>query len=158
MTDLREPGLLGDLFCPALDGLALYLDAAPAVAAGQVVMMGVGLAAAVQDLSARVPDRVHAARLAEYLKMPVDRRQADGLTAFAELRMDLLSAAEPRQPVKHRSHSLGLPGAAHPGTVRPVAGRALGETHNSHGTSRDGTLWPARGAAWCDRVAPSAGG
>jgi hypothetical protein len=27
--------------------------------------------------------------------------------------------------------------------VRPFGGRALGETHNSHGTSRDGRLWPA---------------
>jgi hypothetical protein len=70
----------------------------------------------------------------------------------------LLSAAESRQPVKHRRHGLGLTGAAHPGTVRPVAGRAFRETHNSHGTSRDGALWPARGAACCDRGVPAARG
>src|SRR5262249_23222641 len=65
--------------------------------------------------------------------------------------MDLLSAAEPWQPVKHGRHRLCLPSAADPGAVRPAAGRALGETHNSHRTSSDGRLWTGRlapGAGW----------
>ena len=52
MPDLGEPCLPGDLVGPAFDGLALDLNAAPAVPAGQVVMMGVGLAAPVQNLTA----------------------------------------------------------------------------------------------------------
>src|SRR5215468_6577468 len=58
--------------------------------------------------------------------------------------MDLLSAAEPRQPVEDGGHGLGLPGPANPGAMRPFAGRALGDVHNSHGTSQDGGLRPAR--------------
>jgi hypothetical protein len=99
MPDLREPSLLGDLLGPALDGLALDLDAPPAGAAGEVVMMSVGLAPPVQGLTAGIPDRVHPARLAEYLQVPVDRRQAHGFAAFPELGVDLLSAAEPWQSV-----------------------------------------------------------
>ena len=142
MANLREPGLPGNLFRPVLDSLAFDLDAAAAVAARQMVVVSVRLASPVEDLTARVPDRVHAARLAEHLQVPVDGRQADLLAALSQLGVDLLSAAEPGQPVKHGGHRLGLPSAADPGAVRPFGGRALGETHNSHGTSRDGRLWP----------------
>jgi hypothetical protein len=142
VPDLGESGLACDLVGPALDRLAFHLDAAPAVPAREVMMMGVCPAAPIQDLAGRVPDRVHPARLAEHLEVPVDRRQADRLPALPQLGVDLLGAAEPRQPVKHGRDRLGLPGATDPGALRPPAGPALGEVHNSHGSSQDGKLSP----------------
>ena len=68
VTDLGEAGLLGDLLGPALDGAAFDLDAATAVPAGQMVVVGVGLAAPVQDLARRSliasirPDSLRACR------------------------------------------------------------------------------------------------
>jgi hypothetical protein len=100
MADVSESGFGGYLFRPALDGLALYLDAAAAVAAGQVVVMGVGAAAPVQRLAARVPDGIDEPVLAEHLKMPVDGREADVLTASPELSVNLLGAGESGQHVK----------------------------------------------------------
>ena len=70
--------------------------------------------------------------------MSVDRGQADRLAALAEFGVDLLGAAEPGQPVEDGRNRLGLPRAADPGALRPDAGRALGEVHNSHGSSQDG--------------------
>ncbi len=91
--------------------------------------------------------------------MPVDGGQADRLPALPQLSVDLLGAAEPGQPVKDGRDRLGLPGAANPGALRPAAGRALGEVHNSHGSSQHGKLWPtqARPAAG-GRIEPPAGG
>jgi hypothetical protein len=83
VTHFSEPGLLGYLLGPVLDGTAFYLHAAAAVAAGEVVMVRVGLATAVQDLAGRVPDRVDSAALAEDLQVPVDSGQADLFAAFA---------------------------------------------------------------------------
>ena len=57
--------------------------------------MGIGLAAPVQGLTARVPDRVHQAVGAEHLEVPVDGGQADVLALPAEFGVDLLRAAEP---------------------------------------------------------------
>jgi len=80
---VREASLLCHLVGPPLHGLAFDLDAATAVPAGQMVMVGVGLAPAVKRLAAGVPDRVDPASLAECLKMPVDRGQADLLAMVA---------------------------------------------------------------------------
>jgi hypothetical protein len=51
VTDLGEAGLLGDLFGPVLDRASFDLDALAAIPAGQMVMVSVGLAPAVQDLA-----------------------------------------------------------------------------------------------------------
>ena len=51
----------------------------------------------VQRLAAGVTDRVDAARLAEHLQVPVDGGQPDGLALAAQLRVDLLGAAEAGQ-------------------------------------------------------------
>src|SRR5262245_22004201 len=85
--------------------------------------------------------------------MSVDRGQADRLATLAELGVDLLRAAEPGQPVEDGRDSLGLPGTADPGALRPDPGRALGEVHNSHGSSQDRQLWPTNGRrAACGRI------
>jgi len=52
VPDFGEARLASNLVGPAFDRLALDLDAAPAVPAGQVVMMGVGLAPPVKNLAA----------------------------------------------------------------------------------------------------------
>jgi hypothetical protein len=140
VADIGEAGLPRDLLGPALDGATLDLDAAATGTAGQVVMVGVGLAAPVQDLARGVPDRVDPAALAQHLKVPVHGREADLLAAISQLRVDLLGTAEPRQTVKHRSDRLGLPRPADPGAVRRRAGSALGRTHVSHGSSQDAKL------------------
>ena len=89
--------------------------------------------------------------------MPVDRGQADRLAAFAEFGVDLLGAAEPGQPVEDGRDRLSLPGTADPGALRPDPGRALGEVHNSHGSSRDGQLWPANGRRAASGRVPAGG-
>ena len=78
------------------DRTPLDLDALSAVPAGQVMVMGVATALAVERLAAGVPDRVDPAVFAEHLKVPVDGGQADMLATGAQLGMDLLSAAESR--------------------------------------------------------------
>jgi len=82
VPDIGESGLGGYLLCPPLDGAALDLDAAPAVPAGQVVVMRVTAAPAVERLAAGVPDRVYLAVLAQHLEVPVDGGQAHVLTAM----------------------------------------------------------------------------
>ena len=129
VIDGGEPGLGRDLLGPALHRAALDLDAGPAVAADQVVVVGVALAPAVQRLPAGVPDRVHLAVLAEHLQVPVDGGQADVLATLAQLGMDLLGAAEPGQPVQDRRQRLSLPGPAHPGAAQRTRSR-----HRRHHT------------------------
>src|SRR5271155_853613 len=96
--------------------------AAPALTAGQVVVVHGGPALAVQQLAAGVPDGVHVALLAERLQVPVDGGQADMLALAAQLGVDLLGTAEAGQPDQRRGQRLRLPGPARP---RP-AGRARG--------------------------------
>ncbi len=79
MPDVAEPGVGRDLFGPALYCLAFHLDAATAVAAGQVVMVGIGAAPPVQRLAGRARNGVDLAVFAEHLEVPVDGRQADVL-------------------------------------------------------------------------------
>ena len=68
--------------------------------------------------------------------MPVDRGQAHLLAAVPQLSVDLLGAAEPRQPIQDGSYRLGLPGTADPGAVRSAAWCTLRHTHISHGSSQ----------------------
>src|SRR5947207_15020180 len=116
VADVGEARLGGDLFCPLLDGPALDLHAAPAVAAGQVVVMDARLALPVEDLAAGVADRVDAAFLAERLQMPVHSGQPDVLALAPQLRVDLLGAAEARQALQRGRQGLRLPGPARPGS------------------------------------------
>ena len=99
MPDLGEASPLRDVIGPALDGFPLDLNAAATTPAGQVVMVGVGLAAPVERLPGRVPDRVDPPGLAEHLQMPVHGREPDGLARGEQLGVNLLRAAEPGQPV-----------------------------------------------------------
>jgi hypothetical protein len=72
VADVSEAGLGRHLLGLALHGPALDLHAAAAVAAGQVVMVGVDAAASAQGLAAGVPGRVDLAVLAEHLEVLVD--------------------------------------------------------------------------------------
>ena len=98
VIDRGEAGLGGDLCRPLLDDAALHLDAAAAGAAGEVVVVRGGVALPVEGLPGLVADGVDGALLAEHLQVTVDRGKSDGLTASAELCVDLLSAAEAREP------------------------------------------------------------
>ncbi len=118
MSDVGEPGIARDLFGPALHCLAFHLDAATAVAAGQVVMMGIGAAPPVEGLAARAGNRVDLTGFAEHLEVPVDGGQADVLSSPAQLRVNLLGAAESGQPVKRSRQDFGLPSAADPRAAR----------------------------------------
>ena len=109
-----ETRLRGDALRPLLDRAALDLHAAPAIAAGQVVVVHGGPALAVQQLAAGVPDGVHAALLAERLQVPVDGGQAHVLALAAQLGVDLLGTAEAGQPGQRRGQRLRLPGPARP--------------------------------------------
>jgi hypothetical protein len=130
MTYVGEPGVGGYLLGPPLDSLALDLDATAAVAAGEVMMVSVRAAAAVQDLAARAGDGVDLPGLAEHLEMAVDGGQADVLAAAAQLGMNLLSAAESGQPVQGRGQHLGLAGTTNPGAARGTRrNRGLRGTH-----------------------------
>src|SRR6185503_17597412 len=115
MADVGEARLGGDLFCPLLDGPALDLHAAPAVSAGQVVVVDARLALPVEDLAAGVADRVDVAVLAERLQVPVDGGQPDLLAPAPQLRVDLLGTAEARQALERGRQGLRLPGPARPG-------------------------------------------
>jgi hypothetical protein len=86
----------GDLLGPSLDGAFLHLDAAPAFAAGQVVVVGVARAPPVERLAAGVTNRVDPAVLAQDLQVTVDGGEAYVLAPAAQLGMDLLRAAETR--------------------------------------------------------------
>src|SRR5579859_1602537 len=83
-----EAGLRGDLFGPALYRAAFDFHAAATGAAGQVVMVGVGAAAAVEGLAVGVPDRVDLAVFAEHLEVAVDGGEADLLATPAQFRID----------------------------------------------------------------------
>ena len=102
MADVGEPGLGRDLLGPQLNRLALDLDAATAVPAGQMVVMGVGAAAAVEGLAVRIPDGVDLAVLAQHLEVPVDGGQSNVLAAPPQLGVDLLGAAEAGEHVQSR--------------------------------------------------------
>ena len=92
--------------------------------------MGIGLAAPVKRLAAGVPDRVDPPGVRENLKVPVDGSEADALAAAAQFGIDLLRAAESRQPVKHGGDRLGLPGPAYPAAARGATWDALGGAHS----------------------------
>jgi hypothetical protein len=94
VVDRGEAGLRRHLRRPLLDDPALDLHAAAADPAGQVVVVRGGAALPVQGLARRIPDRIDGALLAEHLQVPVDRGEPDGLAATAQLRVDLLGAAE----------------------------------------------------------------
>jgi hypothetical protein len=97
---LGEPGVRRYLLRPALHGLALDLDAAAAIAAGEVMVVGIAAAAPVQCLAARIPDRVDLATLAQHLKVPVHGGEADVLAAAPKLGMNLLRTAESWQAIE----------------------------------------------------------
>jgi hypothetical protein len=118
VTDVGETSLGGDLFGPPLDGAALDLHAPAADTAGEVMVVRVAAAAAVQRLAAGIPDGVYLAVLAEYLQMAVDSCEAHMLAATAQFRVNLLSAAETRQAVQHSGQRLGLPGTANARSAR----------------------------------------
>src|ERR1022692_1845818 len=112
MADVSEARLRGDLLGPAFDRPSLDFHAAPAGTAGEVMVMAVSAALAVERLAAGVADRVDPAVFAEYLQVPVNGSQPDVLAPAAQLSVDLLGAAETRQAVQHERQRLGLPGPA----------------------------------------------
>ena len=114
VPDVGEARFGGDAFGPLLDGPAFHLDAAPAGAAGQVVVVHAGAALPVQRLAAGVADGVDAALLAERLQVTVDRGQAHVLALAPQLGVDLLGAAEAGQPGQRDGQRLRLPGPARP--------------------------------------------
>src|SRR6516164_8059968 len=127
VAHVGEARLGGDLLRPPLHLPALHLHAPPAVAAGQVVVVDAGPALPVERLAAGVADRVDAALLTERLQVPVDSGQPDVLAGPPQLRVDLLGAAEARQPLQRRRQGLRLPGPPGPGTPhRPDPGVPLG--------------------------------
>jgi hypothetical protein len=136
MPDVAEPGLLCYLVSPPFHGPAFDLDAVAAVPAGQVVVMGVGLAPAVQDLAGRIPDRVDPAGLTEYLQVAVDRGEPNRFAPITQLGVDLLSAGEAREPVERGGDGFGLPGPGDPGAVHTASGGPLGHAHTWHGSSQ----------------------
>jgi 1-acyl-sn-glycerol-3-phosphate acyltransferase len=130
VADVGEAGLGGDALGPLLDGAALHLHAAPAGAAGQVVVVHAGAALPVQRLAAGVADGVDAALLAERLQVTVDRGQAHVLALTPQLGVDLLGAGEPGQPGQRDGQRLRLPGPARPRPPRRgPAGRSRGGGH-----------------------------
>jgi 1-acyl-sn-glycerol-3-phosphate acyltransferase len=112
-----EARLGGDLLGPPLDRPAFHLHAAPAGAAGQVVVVHAGPALPVQDLAAGVADGVDPALLAERLQVTVDGGQAHALALAPQLGVDLLGAAEAGQAGKRGGQRLRLPGPARPGAA-----------------------------------------
>lgn len=117
MPDAGEASLRGHLVGPALHRLALNLNTASAVAARQVMVVGVSAAAPVEGLAARVPDRVDPPVGAEHLEVPVHGGQSDVLALAAQFRVDLLRAAEPGQLIQRGGQRFSLPGAADPGAA-----------------------------------------
>ena len=134
---LREfpPG--GDPLGPLLDRPALHLHAAPAVAAGQVVVVHACPALPVERLAAGIADGVDAALLAERLQMAVDGGEPDVLALAPQLRVDLLGAAEAGQALQRGRQGLRLPGPAGPGAPAAPRPRVLlrRRRHSSHATT-----------------------
>src|SRR5580700_5481480 len=129
MPHIGEPGVRGDLLGPPLNGLALDLDAPPAVPADQVVMVGVAAAPSVEGLAAGVPDRIDTPVLAEHLQVPVHGGQPDILAAPPELGMDLLRAGESGHAIESRGDRLSLSRAPNPGPAgRRRSGRRCTHT------------------------------
>src|ERR1019366_9407742 len=75
MVHPGESGLGRDLLGPPLHRAALDLDTGSAVAADEVMVVGVALAPPVQRLAAGVPDRVDQPVFAKHLQVPVDGGQ-----------------------------------------------------------------------------------
>src|ERR1700761_8798904 len=121
VPDVDEARLPGHPLGPLLDRAAFDLHAAPAVPAGQMVMMAARAALAVQRLAVIVPDRVDAAFLAQHLQVAVDGGEPDVLTPAPQLGMDLLGAAEPGQVVQRRHQRRRLPRIANLGSPRPAS-------------------------------------
>ncbi len=130
-----EARLGGHLLGPPLHRPALHLHAAPAAAAGQVVVVHARLALPVEDLAVGVADRVDAALLAERLQVPVDGGEPDVLALAPQFRVDLLGAAEAGQALQRGGQCLRLPGPADPGAPRgPDPHVLLGLRHRHNRT------------------------
>jgi hypothetical protein len=116
VAHISESGVTRHSFGPLLYGPALDLDAFPADPAGEVMVVGAGLALPVQRLAAVVADGVDAAFLAEHLEVAVYGGQADVLAAPPQLGVDLLGTAEAGKVLKRRGKRRGLLRPAHLGS------------------------------------------
>src|SRR5215510_4591480 len=115
--DSHEAVFGADLFGPSLYRRALNLDRAPAIAAHEVVVMAVG-AAPVDRLTVPSAQNVHFPGVGQRLQCPVDRGQADGVTARTQDRVNVLCAAKVVDFVEDRRDRCALPGR--PGPRRAV--------------------------------------
>lgn len=95
MTDVGEAMLVGDGACPSLDGGTCHPYCQSAVAAHEMVMVALALAAmAVEVLAIRVEDDVDLADLSHRLQCPVNGGQAHVLLTIAEDATNLLGGSE----------------------------------------------------------------
>jgi hypothetical protein len=117
VAHVGEARLGGDPFRPLLGGPAFHLHAAPAAAAGQVVVVHARLALPVEDLAAGVADGVDAALFAQGLQVPVHGGESDVFALAPQLSVNLLGAAEAGQAIERDGQRVRLPGPAHPGTA-----------------------------------------
>src|ERR1700722_160854 len=135
MVDCGEACFGGDLLRPLLHDAPLDLDAAAALAAGEVVVVPGGVALPVEGLTRRVADRVDHALLAHHLQVAVDGGEPDGLALTAQLGVDLLRAAEAGHAGERGRDGRRLLGAPPPGAARMI------DCHVLNG-SRPSWRWP----------------
>src|SRR5579871_5083464 len=120
MVYLGEARFGGDLLGPLLHDAALDLDAAAALAAGEVVVVPGGVALSVECLARGVADGVDRALLAEHLQVAVHGGEADGLALPTKLGVDLLRAAEAGHAGERSRDGRRLLGAPHPSAARMI--------------------------------------
>src|SRR5262245_15141839 len=112
--DPHEAVLGTDLFRPSLYGWAFDLHRASAVAADEVVVV-TGGAAAVDGLTVPGAQYVHLSSVGQRLQRPIDGRQANGVAARAQDRVNVLCAPKVVDLVEDRGDRRALLGGPGPG-------------------------------------------
>ena len=135
VADVGEAGLGGHLLGPALHRAPLHLHAVTAVAAGQVMVVGVASALAVQGLAAGIADRVDPAVLAEHLQVPVDRGEPDMLAPARAARRGSAGRCRTRAARPAPRTGPRPAGCRGPGCRGRAWGWRAGKWSHTHGSS-----------------------
>jgi len=123
VRNLGEAVLPSQTRSPALDSRRLNLHGFAAVAANQMMVVMLGFAAAVQDLSVSTTENVDLLVIRHGLQNPVSSSQGDLLTTVLEQTVKFLRTYKVIKGVEGAPHSQPLPG--NPGLGSPRRGRWL---------------------------------
>jgi hypothetical protein len=115
VLDVDEAGLGSDAAGPCLDLWPFDFLGSAAAAADEVVMVGVGIAAAVDRLPIGGVDDVDHAGVGQALQVPVDGTERDPVALATQLNVQVLGAVESLGAGELVGDECALPGGPPPG-------------------------------------------